>query len=120
MILASMIIGGLVLGTLIHFWKDMVTFLKKAIDKTIQICRGIFYGARVFIKKMGEAYKEIAKNYSKTSMGKWEETIITRTVPESEVPKEIREKAMSKEIDITNELERQCIVTGKQIGRAHV
>ena len=107
MILASMILGGLVLGALAYFWKDMVDFLKKAIKKTMQICRGIFYGAKVFIKKMGEAYKEIAKNYSKTSMGKWEETIITRTVPESEVPKEIREKAMSKEIDITNELEMQ-------------
>ncbi len=106
MILASMILGGLVLGAL-AYWKNLVNFLKKAIEKTMQICRGIFYGAKVFIKKMGEAYKEIAKNYSKTSMGKWEETIITRTVSESEVPKEIREKAMNREIDITNELEMQ-------------
>lgn len=107
MILESLIIGGLLLGALAYFWKDMVNFLKKAIEKTKQIVRGIFYGAKVFIKKMGEAYKEIAKNYSKTSMGKWEETIITRTVPESEVPKEIRERAMSREIDITDELEMQ-------------
>lgn len=33
MILASMILGGLVLGALAYFWKDMVDFLKKAIKK---------------------------------------------------------------------------------------
>lgn len=38
----------------------------------------------------------------------WQETTVTRTVSESEVPEEIRRKAeMMEEADITKELEQQ-------------
>lgn len=112
MILSAILLGaGLLVGTslIVTYWNNIISWLKKAINKVKEIVDGVVYGTKVFIKKMKEAIKEISKHYSKDEVGRWTETTITREIPENEVPEEIRRKAMSMsgEVDITDELEMQ-------------
>lgn len=107
MILTALIIGCAVAGLIAAFWKDLVKFLQKAIEKVQQVVSGILYGTKVFIKKMSEAVKEISRHYSKVD-GHWQETIVTKTISESEVPEDILKRAgYDTELDITDELEMQ-------------
>lgn len=109
MIPIALILGATLVGVgiLAAFWNDIVGFLKKAINKVQQIVSGIVYGSKVLLKKMQEGIKEISRHYSKVDQH-WEETTITRTVPESEVPPEFVARAKAnEEVDITDELEMQ-------------
>lgn len=104
-LIAVGVIAGI--GIAATFWNDMVSFLKSAIEKVKNLVSGVVYGCKVFIKKISDGFKEISRHYSKVEQH-WEETTITRTVPESEVPPEILKRAESdKELDITDELEMQ-------------
>ena len=105
MILAALIIGCVigVLGAV--FWDDILAFLKRSIEKVRQIVKGVVEGAQILIRKVREGFQEISKNYSYQN-GKWEETTITRTVPASEVPEEIRARVgYSTDLDITDEMQ---------------
>lgn len=108
MILTTLLFGAAVIagiGIVAAFWNDLVNFLKKAVNKVRQIIQGIVYGFKVFVKKLREGVKEISRHYSKVDQH-WEETTITKTIPESEVPPEILERAgVNTELDITEELE---------------
>lgn len=110
MILTSLIWGAAIIagvGIVAAFWNDLVNFLKKAISKVRQVVEGIVYGCKVFVKKLREGVKEISRHYSKVDQH-WEETTITKTVPESEVPPEILARARAnEELDITEELEME-------------
>lgn len=107
MILIPLLLGAAVVGIVAAFWKDLVNFLRKAVQKVQQIISGIVYGCRVFVKKIHEGVKEISRHYSKVDQH-WEETTVTRVVSESEVPSEILERARAnEELDITDELEMQ-------------
>lgn len=112
MILASIILGiACVAGAslIAAYWNNILDWLKRAIKKVREVIRQVVYGTKVFIKKIKEAIKEISKNYSQDELGRWKETIVSREIPASEVPPEIRRKAMymDQEVDITNELELQ-------------
>lgn len=107
MILIPLLLGAAVVGIVAAFWKDLVNFLRKAVQKVQQVISGIVYGCRVFVKKIHEGVKEISRHYSKVDQH-WEETTVTRVVSESEVPSEILERARAnEELDITDELEMQ-------------
>lgn len=105
LLVAAGVIAGI--GIVATFWNNIVSFLKAATEKIKKLVAGIVYGCKVFIQKMSEGFKEISRHYSKVQEH-WEETIVTKTVPESEVPPEIRKRAESyEEVDITDELEMQ-------------
>lgn len=111
MILTSIILGAVltagVIGIAATFWNDIISFLKIAINKVKQMVEGVIYGCKVFLKKLQEGVKEISRHYSKVD-GHWQETIVTKTISESEVPPEILARVnTSEEIDISNELELQ-------------
>lgn len=101
--------GAAAVGILSIFWRDLTDWLSNSVKKVINTVRGIVYGTKVLIKKVREGIREIAKTYHKDENQQWHETTVTKEVPESEVPPEIRAKAkvLNKEIDITNELERE-------------
>lgn len=105
-LLGAGIIGGI--GIVSLFWNDLITFLKKAINKVKQLVDGIVYGSKVFIKKFYEGFKEISRHYSKVGET-WQETTITKTISADKVPPEILERAryQNYEVDITDELEMQ-------------
>ena len=110
MILTTLLLGAAIIagvGIVAAFWNDLVKFLKKAIQKVRQLVEGIVYGCKVFVRKIREGIKEISRHYSKVDQH-WEETTVTKTISESEVPPEILERARaSEELDITDELEMQ-------------
>lgn len=110
MILTTLLFGAAIIagvGLVARFWNDITDWLKRAVNKVKSIVNGIVYGVTVFIRKTKEGIKEISKHYSKEQT-QWTETVTTRTIPESEVPEEIRNKAsLSKDTDITKELEMQ-------------
>lgn len=104
LVTAGVIVG---VGLLATFWNDIVGWLKRAVQKVKEIVGFATYGFTVFIRKLREGLKEISKHYSKVQ-NKWQETIVTRQIDESEVPEEIRRKAsMSCDTEITEELEMQ-------------
>ncbi len=110
MLLSTLLWGAAIIagvGIVATFWNDLVSFLKKAAQKVSEIVSGVVYGCKVFLRKVREGAKEISRHYSKVDQH-WEETTITRVVPESEVPPEILERASTNsELDITEELEMQ-------------
>lgn len=105
-IIFSAVLAAGIVGIAATFWNDIISFLKKGIEKVRQVVKGVVYGCRVFIKKISEGVSEISRHYSKVDEH-WQETTITRTVPESEVPPEILKRAemQKKEVDITDEME---------------
>lgn len=112
MILTSLICGAAIIagiGIIAAFWNDLVSFLKKALQKVQQLVEGIVYGCKVFVKKLQEGVKEISRHYSKVDQH-WQETTVTKIISESEVPPEILARAKaSEELDITDELEMQLV-----------
>lgn len=99
--------GATIIGvTLVAvFWNSIKDWILRAAKKVQEIISGIVYGAKVLIRKLQDGFKEISKHYSKNGTV-WEETIVTRTVSESEVPDEIKAKAsMYEDTDITHEME---------------
>ena len=112
MILTSILLGAAAIvgtGIIVSYWNNILDWVKRAINKVREVIKHVVYGTKVFIKKMNEAIKEISKHYSQDELGRWKETIVSREIPASEVPPEIRAKAMqmNQEVDITNELELQ-------------
>ena len=110
MILTTLLWGAAIIagvGIVAAFWNDLVSFLKKAVEKVRQVVAGIVYGSKVFLKKLSEGVKEISRHYSKVDQH-WEETTVTKIVSESDVPAEILARANGyQELDITDELEMQ-------------
>lgn len=95
------------IGLLATFWNDMVSWLKRAVAKVKEIVGIASYGFTVFVRKIREGLKEISKHYSK-KQNKWQETIVTKEIDESEVPDEIRAKAsMSYDTEITDMLQNE-------------
>jgi len=96
--------------TLASFWEEFRNWLKEVVTKVKKIIKRAVIGFKIFVKKMGEAIKEISKNYSQNEEGRWHETVVSREISESEVPADILEKAKRQqgiEVDVTEELELQ-------------
>lgn len=112
MIHLALIAGAVILGAGIvaTFWQSAVDWLKRAAAKVKEVVRKTVVGVKIFIKKMGEAFKEISKHYSKNGTV-WEETLVQRECNASEVPSDIRAKAdkaaYGTETDISHDLELQ-------------
>ena len=99
MILTTLILGVAVGALIAAFWKDIVGWLQRAADAVKNAIGKAAVGVTVAIKKLFNGFKEISRHYSKTGT-QWQETTVTRTVSESEVPEEIRRKAeMMEEAD---------------------
>lgn len=109
MIPIALLLGAAIagVGIVAAFWNDLLNFLREATKKVQQVVAGVVQGCRIFVQKLREAIKEISRYYSKVDQH-WEETIITRQIPESAVPPEILARANANmELDITKEMEMQ-------------
>ena len=106
MILTGIIIAAGLLG--IAYWDKLRVWLVKALKEAKRMIKGALIGTKVFIQRMHRAYKEVAKMYSQDEKQQWHLTTTTRVVNESEVPEEIRRKAISSnEVDITKQFEKE-------------
>lgn len=104
---ATIIFGFAVSAAILGSLDEVMSWLKRGLEAVKKAIKMIVLGTKVFIRKIGEAFKEIAKNYSQDSNGKWHETIVTREISEQEVPLEFRKKAQgqSRETDVTDVLQ---------------
>ncbi len=95
--LSLAVIAGLAL-----YWKNIVAWIKKAIDKIKEVLGIAVQGTRTFlVKHVGGAFKNISKYYSVNKMtGEWEETVYTKSVSESEIPADILQKALMADFDV--------------------
>lgn len=105
LLLTGVIAGAGIIAT---FWKEIVNWLKRILDKIKTMVQGTVAGFKVFFTRMQGMGKEISKNYVKVGT-KWQETIVEKTVELSEIPKEYLDKMTisEREYDFTEELEQQ-------------
>lgn len=110
MIGTLLLVAGVIAGTglIAAFWKEIVNWMKRILDKVKTMIQGTIEGSKIFFARMQGTGKEIAKNYVKVGT-KWQETIVEKTVELSEIPPEYLEKMTmdEREYDFTDELERQ-------------
>lgn len=101
--------AAVTVGVIAAFWDDIRKWLNTLVKKVMRAVKAAVIGVKIFAKKIAEGFQEIAKSYQLDEEGKWHETTVTKTVPESEVPPEILAKAkrMNQEIDISQDLERE-------------
>lgn len=109
------LLGAALLGTAAvayTFWDEIKAFLKESLEKVKKMVKGTIIGVCTFIqtKDISKGIKAFNKFYSKTSDGKWTETIVSKEVSEDEIPEHIRrkaERASGKEVEITDELQHE-------------
>lgn len=108
MILTALLIGALIGGVVASHWKELASWIKGVVSKLEKMIKQAIVGFKVFVQTVAGIIKEISKHYSQDKQGKWSETIVTREVPESEIPRDILEKANrapNREVDVSNELQ---------------
>ena len=105
LLVGAAIIGG---GLIAAFWKQIVEWLNRILEKVKTLVQGAVAGFRIFFSRMQGVGKEISKNYAKVG-AKWQETIVERSVEISEIPEEYLKKmeVSGQEYEFTEELERQ-------------
>lgn len=102
--LSAVFIAGLIV-----FWKELVKWIKKAVNKIKEVLGIMVQGTRTFIVRTREGFKNKAKYYNENKITKeWEETVYVRNVDVSEVPPEILAKVNAQgigvEVSTTEEL----------------
>ena len=105
LLLTGVIAGA---GIIAAFWKEIVNWLKRILDKVKTMVQGAVEGFKIFFARMQGVGKEVSKNYAKIGT-KWQETIVEKTVELSEIPKEYLDRmtVSQREYDFTEELELQ-------------
>ena len=98
--IAIILAAALIVG-LAAFWKEIVAWIKKAVEKLKAALGIIVKGTKTFTMKTREGLKNRAKHYNENDItGEWEETVVSTIVDESEVPPEILKKVRIQVIDI--------------------
>ncbi len=105
LLIGAAIVGG---GVIAAFWKEIVNWLRRILDKVKAMVQGTVEGFKIFFSRMQGTGKEIAKNYAKIGT-KWQETIVERTVEITDIPQEYLNKMTKSDTayEFTKELERQ-------------
>lgn len=107
MIGIALLIGAAIIGAgaVARFWDNIRDWIIRGAEKVQKIIEGIVHGFKIFAKKIGEAYQEISRHYSKDPYGNWEETTVTRQVSANDVPADILAAASNHETEITEKLQ---------------
>lgn len=118
MIGAVLIAGalGVLAGAVIaKFWKEIIGWLGKVINKFKEKFGIIVQGSETLLKRVAGGFQESSVNYSKTSKTTWrKDTIVKREiVSEDEIPDDIKALAMNMNMeqtaDITQHTEAQVL-----------
>ncbi len=110
-----LLLGGLLFGAaavvVVTFWDEIKQFLKIAYDKVKKLISAAIAGVAAYAQTGSfiDGIKVAYKFYSKDSTGKWQESVVTKTVNDNEVPEHIRRKLdqSAGPVDISNDLELQ-------------
>lgn len=106
LLVAGLLAAGIVIGV---FWKEITSFLKVALEKVKQVVSAAIVGVATYVqtKDVKSSLLAAHKFYSQTQEGKWQETIVTKTISPKDLPENIRKKlqATNGAVDISEELE---------------
>lgn len=109
------LLGGLLFGAAavvaVTFWDEIKQFLKVAYEKVKKIINAAIAGVAAYAQSgsLIDGIRVAYKFYSKDAAGKWQESVVTKTVNDNEVPEHIRRKLdqSTGPVDISNDLELQ-------------
>jgi hypothetical protein len=94
-------LSGALIAGLVLYWKKIVKWIQKAVNKIKEVLGIAVQGTRTFITKTLSGFKNKSKYYNENKKtGEWEETVYTKEVDESEIPPEILVKVKIQKIDI--------------------
>lgn len=106
-----LIVAGLAFaaGAVVYsFWDEIKSYLKQAYDKVKEIMSAAVVGVMTYLqtKNLAEGVRAAYKFYSKNKAGKWQETVVTKTIAAQDVPEHIRRKLeeTTNEVDVSDEL----------------
>lgn len=112
MIAIGIILGvtAAIMATMAIFWKDIVNWIKKAVNKLQEVLGISVKGTKTFIKRTAAGLQNVSKYYNQNKVtGEWEENVYTKAVSESEVPEDILRKVQKsniyQEVSTTKELQ---------------
>ena len=108
LILLGMAAAGAI--ALAVFWKEIVAWVKRVIERLPESVKRNLQGATAFVEKVVGVIKNIMNYYSYDGQTKkWTETVVSREVDPSQIPKNIREKMEqgSRKVDISDELQEK-------------
>lgn len=97
------------IALLARYWKNIVKWIKRAVNKIQEVLRVLVEGTRTFISKLNGQFVNKSKYYYKNKITKeLEELVYTRGVSINEIPPEIMAKlhkaAEGTDISTTDEL----------------
>ena len=107
---AGLALAGLILTV---FWKEIKDFIQASVKKikTVIIPSAIV-GFRTYLETGSVArglVKAMQKFYTQNTQGQWQETIVTRTISDKEVPASIKAKLNKSHtpVDISDEVQKE-------------
>lgn len=93
------ILAGLALVGIALYWRNIIEWIGRVWEKLQQRIQGNIEGVRTFIVKTKEGFKNETKYYSRNKITEeWEETVILKSVDESEIPRSILQNIKGCEI----------------------
>ena len=93
-------ISAAIIATLCVFWKNIIEWIKKAVNKLQEVLGIVVKGTKTFIKRTADGLQNISKYYNINKVtGEWEENIYMKAVLPSEVPEDILKKLHEHELD---------------------
>lgn len=100
--------AALITGLLVY-WRKIVNWIKKAVNKIKEVLGLEPDGTRTFITKAVDGFKNRSKYYYKNKVTReWEEVVYTKVVDENDIPRDILAKvnrqALGTEVSTTEEL----------------
>lgn len=92
---------------LIQYFTAAQNFLKEAFLKIKDKVIGLLYGAGHAIRKLGNYFQEVSKNFViDKERGKWKVTVVTKPIAFEDIPEEVRKELMdTDEYNDTKELD---------------
>lgn len=109
LILLGGLLAGAAIAVAVTFWDQIKKFLQLAFNKVKKVLSAAIIGVATYIETADwrESIKVAYKFYSKDEIGRWQETITTKTISPEEVPENIRRKLEGAHgpIDVSSELE---------------
>lgn len=113
-ILVALAVGAAVGAVVVTFWDEIKKILKVAYKKVeeqiVKLTKAALIGFTTYVKggTALDGVKAAFKFYSKDAKGQFQETTVTKTISESELPPEIRAKLENNNgnlTDISKEME---------------
>lgn len=91
------------------YWKKIAAWLKAGYDLLPDSIKKQLQGFKTLVISAYNAFKNVVKYYSyNKETDKWQETIITKEVDESEIPEDILNKLKKKnEVDISQDVKEK-------------